>query len=97
MAARTSYRSHILRRDRRIWIRMRLDGVNAMTIRTHRRLPVPPCHRLPVNALLELFGDRIVTLPACQGHVELENRRLRVPGVQDFMRAMTVGADRGLL
>ena len=64
-----------------------------MAIRAHRRLPVCLCDRLAVNALLKFFGDLIVAFAARQRHVEFEDRRFCFFGVENFMRAMAVGAD----
>ena len=97
MAARARRQTHVLRRDWRIGIGVCLDGVNSMAIGAHRRLPVALGDGLSVDALVEFLGDGIVTLAAGRRHIELENRRLRVPGVENLVRAVAVGADRGLL
>ena len=48
-----------------------------------------------MDALLKFFRNRLVTLAAGSGHVELEDWRLRVFGVENLVRAVAVGADRG--
>jgi hypothetical protein len=74
-----------------------LDGVNSVAIGTHRSLPVALGDGLSVDALLEFLGDGVVTLAAGRRHIELEDRRLHVLGVENLVRAVAVGADRGLL
>ncbi len=48
-----------------------------------------------MDALLELLRHRIVALAASRGHVEFEDGRLRILRIQDFVRAVAVGANRG--
>ncbi len=97
MAASTGRRAYVLRRDRRVGIGVRLDGVNAVAIGAHWRLPVALRDSLSVDALLEFLGDRVVALAARRRHVELEDGRLRVLGVEDLVRTVAVSADRGFL
>ncbi len=68
-----------------------------MAVCADRRLPVALRKRLPVNALLKFFGDRVVALSAGRRDVELEDRRLRVFRVENFVRAVTVGTHGSLL
>ena len=55
VAARARGLRDVLRRYRRVGIRVRFDGMDAVTIGAHRRLPVALGDRLPVNALLKFF------------------------------------------
>ena len=75
---------------------MRLDGVDAVAIGAHRRLPVALGNCCAVDALLEFLGDRVVALAASRWHVEFEDGRLRIFRVEDLVRAMAIGADGGL-
>ena len=68
-----------------------------MAVRTNRGLPVAAGDRLPVNALHEFLSDRLMTLGAGFRHVELEDGRLAVTGLQNFVRTVTIGTDRSLL
>src|ERR1700730_12387290 len=97
MAARARSLTYVLRRDRRGGIGVWLNGVKARAIGAHRRLPIPFGDRLSGDALLEFFGDGVVTLAAGRWHIELEDRRLRIPGIENLVRAVAIGADRGLL
>lgn len=73
---------------------MRLDRMNSVTIGAHRRLPVGFGDGLAMNALLEFLGDLLVALTAGHWYVELEDGGFRVFGVENFMRTVTIGADR---
>ena len=53
--------------------------------------------RLPVNARIERVRNVRVALAAGSRHVESVNRRLRIVGRQNLVRAVAVGAHRGLL
>src|ERR1035441_2877846 len=76
---------------------MRLDRVNSVTVRANRSLCIPARKRLPVNALHEGVVDLRVALAACRRNIELVNRRFPVVGGKNLVRAMAIGADRGLL
>src|SRR5579862_1451225 len=97
MAARARGLRQVLRRNRRTGIEVRLDRVNSVTIGAYRRLPVALRNGLSVDALLEVLRDRVVAFPAGQRHVELEDRGLGVLRVENLVRAVAIGADRGLL
>jgi len=97
MAAGAGGLRHILRRYRRVRIGVGLDGVNAVAVRAHRRLPVCFGNGLAMNALLEFLPDLLVALAAGHRHIELKNGRLRILGVQNFVGAVTIGADRRFL
>ena len=97
VAAATGHRAHVLGRDRGIRIGVRFNGVNAVAIGAHRRLPVAFGDGLSVDALFEFLGDRVVTLAAGRRHIELEDGRLGILGVENLVRSVAVGADRGLL
>ena len=86
---------YILRRDRRIWIGMCLDGMNAVAVGAHRSLPIPLRHSGSVNALLEFPGDGVVALAASERDIKFEDGRLGIFSVKNFMRAMAIGADGG--
>ena len=76
---------------------MRLDGMDSVAISAHRGLAVATGDRLAVNALHELLLHGFVTLGAGGGHVEAKDGRVLVGGRENFVRAVTVGADRRLL
>ena len=97
MAAGTGDLRDVLRRDGRIRIVVRLDGVNAVAVGTNRSLPVALRDGRSVDALLKLLGNHVVAAPAGHGHIELEDRGLRVLRVKNLVSAMAVGADRSLL
>lgn len=73
---------------------MRLDRVNSVAVRAYRSLPVRLRNCLPMDALLKILRNLIVALAAGQRHVEFEDRRFCVFGVENFMRAMAVRANR---
>ena len=73
---------------------MRLNGVNAVTIRTDWSLPVPAADCLPVNALGEVLFHRSVAFGAGMGHIEFKNRRLGIGCVQNLVRAMAIRTHR---
>lgn len=85
----------ILRRDRGIGIGVGLDRVNAVAVRANGRLPVSFCNGLPVDAPLEFFRDLVVTAAAGLRNVEFKNRRLGVFRIENLVRAVAIGADRG--
>jgi hypothetical protein len=97
MAAGARGLRHILRRYRRVRIRVCLDGVYAVAVRADWCLPVGFGNGLAMNALLEFLGDLLVALAASHWYVEFEDGGFRVFGVQNFMRAVTIGADRRFL
>ena len=94
MAARTGELRDVLGGDRRICIPVSLDGVDAMAIGTDWRLPICLRDRLPVNTLLKFLRNLLVAFAAGLRHIEFENRGFRVLGVENLMRAVTIGADR---
>ena len=75
---------------------MRLDGVDAVTIGTHRRLEVAALDPLPVDALHILLPHVVVALGAGGRHVGFVDARFRIVRRTDLMAAVAVGADRGL-
>src|SRR3974390_554794 len=74
---------------------MRLDRGDGMAVGANRSLPVALGDGLSVYALLEFLRDRVVALPAGGWHIELEDRALGVFRVENLVRAVAVGADRG--
>lgn len=76
---------------------MRLDRVDAVAIGANRGQPVPLGDGGSVNALLKLCGDLLVALSAGLRNIEFEDWRLGIFGVEDVVRAVTVGADRCFL
>lgn len=74
---------------------MRLDRVNAMAVRAHRRHSVAPRNRLSVHTLIECLFDVGVALAAGRGNIELGDRRLGVVGRNDVVRSVAVRANRG--
>jgi len=97
VAARARDLCEILCRHQGVGIEVRLDGMNAMTVGAHRSLPVAAGNGLPVDALHEFLLHGLVTLRTGGRDVELKDRRLGITGGQDFMRAVTVGANRSFL
>src|SRR4029077_2589135 len=97
VAARAGDLCEILCRHRRVGIEVRLDGMNAMTVGANRSLAVAACDSLPVDALHEFLLHRLMTRRTGARNVELEDGRLGIAGRQDFMRAVTVGANRSFL
>ena len=73
---------------------MCLDRVNAVAVRAHWCLPVGLRDGLAMNALLEFLRDLLVALAAGHRDVELKDGRLRILGVQNFVRPVAIGADR---
>src|ERR1039458_6334170 len=82
MALRT-IAADIRRRHRGTGIRGGFDGVNAVAVGAHWRLPVAACDRLAVDALYVLLPDIVVTLGTGYGNVEFANRRLGIGGGQN--------------
>ena len=76
---------------------MRLDRVNAVAIGANRRLPISLGQGGAVDALSIFLRNRIVALTASECHVELEDRRLRILGIENLVRAMAIGANGGLV
>src|ERR1700757_1071206 len=97
MAARAGNLCEILRRHRGVGIAVRLDGMNAVTVGAHWSLAVAAGDCLPVDALHEFLLHGLMTLRTGARDVELENGRLGITGGQDFVRAVTVGANRSFL
>ena len=73
MASGAGYSRQVLRGDGRIRIEMFLDGVDTVTIRAHRRLPVSTSYRPSVNALRELLFHILVTFGTSRGYIEFED------------------------
>src|SRR3954454_23330692 len=97
MAARAGGLGYVLRRYRRIRVRVGLDRVDPVAVGAHWRLPVRLPDGLTMDALLKLFGNLLVALAARQRNIEFENGRLRIFGIENFVRAVAIGADGGLL
>ena len=97
VAARAGELCQILCRHRGVGIEVRLDGMNAMTVGAHRSLAVAAGDSLPVDALHEFPLHGLMTLRTGARDVELEDGRLGIAGGQDFVRAVTVGANRSFL
>jgi len=70
MAARASRPRQILLGHRRIWIDMRLDRMDAVAVRAHRRHAIAPADSLPVNALHECLRNRRMALAARLRNIE---------------------------
>ena len=73
VAAGAGYGGQVLRGNGGIRIKMLLDGVDAVTIRAHRRLPVSTSYRPSVNALRELLFHILVTFGTSRGYIEFED------------------------
>ena len=97
VAARARHFCEILCRHRGVGIEVRLDGMNAMTVGANRSLAVAAGDSLPVDALHEFLLHGLMTLRTGARDVELEDGRPGIAGGQDFMRAVTVGANRSFL
>src|ERR1017187_1197877 len=67
-----------------------------MAGRAARRLSVAPRNCLTVNALHEGRPDCRMAIAASRRNVELVDRGFGVIGGKNFMRAVAIGADRGL-
>src|SRR5438105_15074967 len=93
MTARTGDPGQVHRRDRRLGVDVRLDGVDSMALRAHRSLPIPTSDGLAVAALRTLFLH--CTVARCTGfrHVELEDGGFRILGGQALLYTVTVGTD----
>ena len=76
---------------------MRLDRVDSVAVRADRGQPVAARDCLPVNALHEGLVDCRMALAAGGRNIELVDRRLGVVGGKNLVRAVAIGADRGLL
>lgn len=76
---------------------MRFDRVNPVAVGADWCHPISLGDALSVDAPLELLGDILMALAAGRRHVELENRRLGIFRIENFMRAVTIGADRRFL
>src|SRR5262249_47269901 len=68
---------------------------DTVAIGADRSLPIALRNSRSMNALLKFFRDLLVTLAAGERHIEFEDRRLRIFGVEDVMAAMTIGANGG--
>ena len=68
-----------------------------MAIGAHRGLAVAASDRLAVNALHKLLLHGLVTLGASGGYIEAKDGRVLVGSSENFVRPVTVGADRRLL
>ena len=97
VAAGADVAGKILLGDRRVGVGGRLDGVDAVAVGADRGELVAARDGLPVNALLEGVCDVRVALAAGGGNVELGDRRFGVAGGENFVRAVAIGADGGLL
>ena len=97
MAPRQVSRDRFCSADRRVRIRVRLDRVDPVAIRAHRRQPIPARNALPVNALHERVVHVCVALAAGRRHIELVDRRFLIVRRQYLVRAMAIGAHRRLL
>ena len=87
----------ILPGDGGVGVGGRLDGMDAVAVGADRGELVAARDGLPVNALHESVCDIGVALAAGGGHVELGDGRFGVAGGENFVRAVAIGADRGLL
>jgi hypothetical protein len=76
---------------------VRLYGVDAVAVGTDGSLGIAARDRLAVDALDEFCFHAFMTLGAGRRNVEFEDRRFGVAGGKDLVRAVAVGADRGLL
>ena len=72
---------------------MRLNRVYSVAIRANGSLPVTLRHGGAVDAGLIFLRDGIVALATGHRHIEFEDRRFRIFRVQNFVRAVTIGAD----
>ena len=89
--------AHIRRCHRGTGIGGGFDGVNAVAVGAHRRLPVAARDCLPVDALRVFLLDVVVALGAGQGNVEFVNRRLGIGGGQNIVLTVTIRAHCGLV
>src|ERR1700746_2342331 len=92
VAARAGDLCEILCRHRGVGIKVRLDGMNAMTVGAHRSLAIAAGDSLPVDALHEFILTELITLRTGAGDVEMEDGRLGNTARKNFVRAVTVGA-----
>lgn len=95
VAARAGRLRQILRIHRRSGVEMRFDRVDSVAIGADRRHPVSVPYRLAVDAVFELLGDVLVALTAGGRNVEFKDRRFGISGIENFVRAVAIGANRG--